>query len=99
MSDPDGRSSLNLEVTDEQALQGFLLDLDCLSALSKWTSRFNIFDVLRATRAEIRHSNMIAWLLDPSGNHGLSDKFLEGLLRYIARASDASLPCFSLLSK
>lgn len=98
MSDPDGRSSLNLEVTDEQALQGFLLDLDCLSALSKWTSRFNIFDVLRATRAEIRHSNMIAWLLDPSGNHGLSDKFLEGLLRYIARASDASLPCFSLLT-
>lgn len=86
------------EITDEQALQDFLLDLDCLNDLSKWVSRFNVFDVLKVTRAEIRHSNMLAWLLDPSENHGLGGKFLEGVLRYIVRASDDSLPVFSVLT-
>lgn len=98
MSGPDSNCNLNFETTDEQALQNFLLDLDCLDALSKWVNRFNIFDVLKATRAEIRHSNMLAWLLDPAENHGFGSKFLEGFLRYVVRASDVFLPCFSVLT-
>lgn len=37
----------------------------------------NIFEVLGITNAEIRHSNFLAWLLDPNGNHGMGDKFLR----------------------
>ena len=37
----------------------------------------NSFEVLGITNAEIRHSNFLAWLLDPNGNHGMGDKFLR----------------------
>lgn len=69
---------------DRLALEAFLLDIDCLKPLSKWTNRFNLFDVLKITRTEIRHSNVLAWLLDPSENHGLDDKVLSGFIRFAA---------------
>ena len=59
-------------INDEgKALRNFLMDIDCLDALIEWTSRFNIFDILKITQTEIRHSNIISWLLNPNGNHGL----------------------------
>lgn len=69
---------------DEKALREFLLDIGCLDRLSKWTSRFNLFDVLKITRTEIRHSNVLAWLLDPHENHGLGPAVLQGFVRYAA---------------
>lgn len=36
----------------------------------------NIFQILNIARAEIRHSNFLAWLLDPNGTHGLGRLFL-----------------------
>lgn len=69
---------------DENALREFLLDISCLDKLSKWTSRFNLFDVLKITRTEIRHSNVLAWLLDPHENHGLGSAVLQGFVRFAA---------------
>lgn len=40
-------------------------------------NQFNIFDVLKITNAEIRHSNVLSWLLDPSENHYLKGQFLK----------------------
>ena len=37
----------------------------------------NIFQILSITRAEIRHSNFLAWLLDPNESHKLGGLFLE----------------------
>ena len=31
----------------------------------------NIFQILRISKTEIRHSNFLAWLLDPSQSHKL----------------------------
>ena len=45
--------------------------------LSKKYSALNLFEILGATKAEIRHSNFLAWLLDPKGTHGLQDGFLR----------------------
>ncbi|MYK89711.1 MAG: hypothetical protein F4018_16005, partial [Acidobacteria bacterium] len=42
--------------------------------------RFNVFDILRYSEYEIRHSNVLAWLLEPGETHGLSDKFLRRFL-------------------
>ncbi|MEG0157094.1 MAG: hypothetical protein RR661_05540 [Anaerovoracaceae bacterium] len=42
--------------TEEQALKDFLLDIDCLEQLEDWTDEFNLFEVLRITNMEIRHS-------------------------------------------
>lgn len=66
---------MSIEKKDEEALRKFLADIECLDALSPWTERFNIFDILKISRTEIRHSNMLSWLLDPNENHGLGDKF------------------------
>lgn len=46
----------------------------------KRSMEFNIFKVLRLEDFEIRHSNFLAWLLDPNENHELKDKFLQSFL-------------------
>lgn len=43
-------------------------------------NRFNPFKILKVDKFEIRHSNMISWLLDPKGNHHLSSFFVNKLL-------------------
>ena len=68
-------------LTDEQALQNFLLDIQCLDELLPWTGKFNVFDVLKISRTEIHHSNMLGWLLDPNENHGISDAFIKGIFQ------------------
>ena len=66
-----------------KALKEFLLDIECLDPLSEWTSKFNLFDILKITRTEIRHSNMLAWLLSPNENHGMSDSIIRGFIQYV----------------
>lgn len=46
-------------------------------------SRFNLFRALKADQKELRHSDMIAWLLNPSESHGLGNSFLDGLLKLV----------------
>lgn len=41
---------------------------------------FNAFDVLRYAEYEIRHSNVVAWLLDPGETHGAGRAFLDWFL-------------------
>ena len=64
-------------------LKEFLLKIECLAPLEK--ASFNIFDVLKIARAEIRHSNVLAWLLNPNGNHGFGKSFLARLNYYIVK--------------
>jgi hypothetical protein len=42
--------------------------------------RDDFFGVLKIEGAEVRHSAMIAWLLDPCAAHGLGVRFLERFL-------------------
>jgi hypothetical protein len=39
--------------------------------------QFNPFKVLSVDEYEIRHSNFLAWLLNPNENHSIGDKFLR----------------------
>lgn len=41
---------IDTNLTDEEALKNFLLDIDCLNELQPWTGHFNLFDVLRQHR-------------------------------------------------
>ena len=43
----------------------------------------NIFQILRISNNEIRHSNFLSWLLDPNQSHKLGDVFLKRFLREI----------------
>ena len=66
--------------TEEFALLELMQDIHCFDPLRPWTDKINIFHVLRIARAEIRHSNMLAWLLDPNENHGLGPDFLHAFI-------------------
>ena len=43
----------------------------------------NIFQILRISKNEIRHSNFLSWLLDPNQSHKLGDIFLKRFLREV----------------
>ena len=75
---------------NEEALRDFLLDIECLDELLPWTRRVNLFDILKISRSEIRHSNVLCWLLDPHENHGIGDAFLRGIIQCVRQVkSDA----------
>ena len=70
----------NREREARKALERFVAENDDLLALELRIGRFNIFDALGITRAEIRHSNFLSFILDPAESHGLSQLFLKAIL-------------------
>ena len=92
-----GNDVVESDIDDATALKEFLLDIDCLNPLSEWTSQLNIFDILRITRVEIRHSNMLSWLINPNENHGLSDSILRGFIQYSVSSFSEDSDVFDLL--
>ncbi len=53
---------------------------------------FSPFDVLQVAEVEIRHSNVLAWLLTPDGTHGIGGRFLRAFVgRLMLRHDAASL--------
>ncbi len=86
-----------MDIDNETAIKEFLLDIDCLEALSKWSEKFNLFDVLKISRTEIRHSNMLSWFLTPYENHGFGDKILKGFVQYAIKNSPDDEDIFSTL--
>ena len=85
------------EKDDATVLKEFLLDIGCLDKLSEWTGKFNLFDVLKISRAEIRHSNVLAWLLNPNENHGLGDSILRGFIQYVVTSFSDDKDIFTTL--
>lgn len=65
----------NKEIIKQQvdAIDRFLADNPEFEKLSAGLSQFNVFRALKIEKLEIRHSNVLAWLLDPDESHGLSD--------------------------
>ncbi len=89
--------SQDSEKNDYTALKEFLLDIDCLNPLTEWTRHFNIFEILKISKAEIRHSNVLAWLLNPNETHGLSDNILRGFFQYYASSFSDDSDVFDIL--
>lgn len=78
-------------------LKDFLLDIECLDPLSEWTSPFNLFDILKISRVEIRHSNMLSWLLNSNENHGFGDRIIRGFVQYVVAAFPNKVNVFETL--
>lgn len=57
-------------------------DLDRLELLLR---KFNLFEALKLVWYEVRHSDFLAYLLDPQENHGIRDRFLKTLLQFALR--------------
>jgi hypothetical protein len=72
---------------DLDALQALDADPD-LERLAAHISGFNLFEAVGMVSQEIKHSNFLAFLMDPAQNHGLKDEFLKEFLT-LALASDS----------
>jgi hypothetical protein len=60
-----------------------LAQLDLSKDFARLHQKFNQFNplkVLRVDQFEIRHSNVLAWLLDPTENHHLGSFFVQKIL-------------------
>ena len=53
---------------------------DIEEQLSPWMDNNNIFEILKISRQEIRHSNFLAYLFNPSASHKMNDAFLKSFL-------------------
>ncbi len=67
----------------QDILGKLIIDNQDLEILESMVSEFNIFEAIGVVRQELRHSHFIAFLLNPSKNHGLGDAFLKKFLIYI----------------
>jgi len=61
-------------------LEAFLIDNPQLDELESRVAEFNIFEAMGAVRQELRHSDFLAFLLNPFEKHGLGDIFLKRFL-------------------
>lgn len=68
---------------DKAVLDRFLADNPELEELSAKMATFNLFRALKIEKKEIRHSNVLAWLLNPNESHGLGDTALRRLFSNI----------------
>lgn len=65
----------------QKAIEELLMDMEIFEQIETKLSSFNAFETLGIVNAEIRHSNVLAWLLNPKENHGLGDVFIKKLIQ------------------
>ena len=77
----------------QSAIEALLLDEDGIGQIETRFGGFNIFEAIRHTRAEERHSDFLAFLLDPKETHGLGAEFLvQFLVTAVKAISSESRP-------
>src|SRR5205807_611078 len=74
---------------DYAVLNDLIVNCPDFEHLEALLGGFNLFQVLDFEHGEIRHSNVLAWILDPAQSHGLDDSFLKKwLMRVIHESTD-----------
>ena len=58
-------------IAEEKLLEDLILNNPELDKLENLLGVFNIFETPDIVNAEIRHSNVLAWLFNPESNIGL----------------------------
>lgn len=76
---------------EKEKLEQFILNNPDLEKLEGMLSDFNVFETLNMVNAEVRHSNMLAWLFDPKENHGLNEYFIHNFLKAIVASNKSSI--------
>jgi len=62
-----------------------------LRELERCQREFNAFSALGVTTAEIRHSRVLGWLLDPQGSHGQGASYLKRFLTFCLEENGETL--------
>ena len=80
------------DIEPRKAFERFVVENDDLLTLEARIGRFNIFDALRISDVEIRHSNFLAFLLDPAESHGQGQLFLKAVLMALFKNAPPDFP-------
>ncbi len=80
-----------MDDSKKAAIDRFLADNPELEELSAILATFNTFRALKIENAEIQHSNVLAWLLNPDESHGLADTVLRRVLSNMLIESDTNV--------
>ena len=91
--------------TDYNALNELVVNCPELAEVESLMGGFNLFSVLGFEYGELRHSNALAWLFDPTESHGLGDSFLQRWLMTVLHEANTDhqitpvdVDCWSLVS-
>lgn len=81
------------QISARAALEALVVDNHDLDELEGLLGQFNVFEAIGAVRHELRHSDFLAFLLNPSQNHGLGDELARRLLqKVLIHAGEQPLP-------
>lgn len=88
--------------SDAQCLDEMLVALSAFEnelaeLISDSSNEINVFDNLGVTNTEIRHSNMIAWLMKPDGEHCIGSELLASLISQAGEAIPDDLSDFNIM--
>jgi hypothetical protein len=71
----------NVTTNDLALLESLIVNNPDLERLESLLDQFNIFEALGAVRVELRHSDFLAFLLNPNQSHGLGEVFVKRMLQ------------------
>lgn len=74
---------------NDEELESLFVNNPDLDQLDAYLNRFNPIRIMRMEGMELRHSNILAWLLDPLESHGLGDRFLKAFLSEALRGESS----------
>lgn len=72
--------TLESDLQKEKYINDFLEDIDILNEL-KVDYTFNVFETLQIVNKELRHSNFLAWILNPYETHNIKNYFIKMFIR------------------
>src|SRR5688572_3748225 len=87
----DGVTSLH-NVPSYDEMEALFVNNDELQKIEAYLNRFNPIKVMKMVGMEIRHSAILAWLLNPKETHGLGDHFLRAFLSEAIKGDSGNRP-------
>ncbi|WP_162258935.1 MULTISPECIES: PD-(D/E)XK nuclease family protein [Mesorhizobium] len=76
----------------QDELESLFVNNEKLQQIQAYINRFNPIRVMRMEGMEIRHSAILAWLMDPQETHGFGDHFLKSFLAEALRGNSGRRP-------
>ena len=64
----------------KKELLDFFIDNSSIDKIAQHANKFNPINIMGMKHMEIRHSKILAWLLNPNENNGLGDEVLKRFL-------------------
>ncbi len=70
-------------MNEKSKIYNFVVNNEKLEKLELELNKFNPLNILNISNHEIRHSNVLGWIIDPNGHHNLNDIILKKIIAHI----------------